>query len=209
MKKQWLLFLVLGLCFSIKTTFSQVQTTPIDSTFYKEVKSNSVDSATFAKKQLPTYDGKGIPVDVQRDLSDTLSVLPGTHGKLRVPRYFEPFTYEKISGFLHKGTSSSIIAYEYPGAAFTAITNQMSDSTFSKQGAELIEILDLKRSDGSPAKAYVVRIKTKTAPVIRIMYFTGNYQTTYYLIANIPEVVSNLLRNVILESFKTLEFKID
>jgi len=206
MKKLCLLFLVIGLCFTNKTSFSQIQTTTIDSTFYKEVKANTVDSATFARKQAPTYDSKGIPVDVQRDLSDTLSILPGTHAKLRVPRYFEAFTYEKFSGFLHKGTSTSIIAYEYPGAAFTAITNQMSDSTFSKQGAELIEVLDLKRSDGSPAKAYIVRINTKTAPVIRIMYFTGNYQTTYYLIANIPEVVSNLLRNVILESFKTLEF---
>jgi ribosomal protein S17E len=38
------------------------------------------------------------------------------------------------------------------------------------------------------------------------MYFTGDYQTTYQLMANIPEIVSKLLRNAVLESFKTLEY---
>ncbi len=158
------------------------------------------------KAQTYVYDSTGIPVDLAKDLNDTLTPLPNTNAKLRLPRYFEPFANGKIVGFLHKGTSSSIIAYEYPGKAFTALTSKISDTTFSKQGAELLEVLTLKQNDGSPATAYVLRFKTPTAPVIRIMYFTGDYQTTYYLIANVPEVVSKLIRNVILASFQTLEY---
>ncbi|HNX87535.1 MAG TPA: hypothetical protein PKH58_00510 [Paludibacteraceae bacterium] len=204
MKKQF--FIIFTLCLSFTTAFCQVQTTPIDSTFYKQVQSGSGNSTEFTLKPTTTYDSIGIPVDVNRDLTDTLTLLPGTHAKLKLPRYFEPFTYEKFSGFLHKGTSTSILANEYQGMAYTTMTSQLTDSTFSKQGAELLETFDLKQVDGTPAKVFIMRIKTKTAPVIRIMYFAGNYQTTYNLIANIPEVVSNLIRNVILESFRTLEY---
>jgi hypothetical protein len=152
------------------------------------------------------YDSTGIAVDIAKDLSETPVELPGTRAKMRLPKYFEAFAFENKSGFLHEGTSSSILSYEYPGVAFTSITNQMSDSTFLQQGAELLEVLDIKQADGKIGKAYIVRFETPTAPVIRIIYFTGDYQTTFYLIANIPEVVSKLLRNVILESFKTIEF---
>lgn len=152
------------------------------------------------------YDSLGISVDKNLDLNDSLTPLPGTNARMRLPRYFEPFTFEKFNGFLHKGTSTSIIAFEYKDVAFTMMTQGLNDSVFIKQGAELLETLDLKQNDGSPAKAYIMRFKTQTAPVIRIMYFTGNYHTTYYLMANIPEVVAKLIRNVILTSFQTLEY---
>lgn len=162
--------------------------------------------AGIAQVQTPVYDSIGIAVDIKKDLNDTLTALPNTKAKIRLPRYFESFTNGKVTGFLHKGTSTSIIAYEYPGTAFTALTNSISDTMFSKQGAVLLETLQLTGMKGTPATAYIIRFQTKTAPVIRIMYFTGDYQTTYYLMANIPEVVSKLIRNVVLESFKTLEY---
>jgi hypothetical protein len=160
----------------------------------------------FAQVQTPVYDSVGIVVDLAKDLNDTLTAIPNTNAKIRLPRYFDSFSNGKVTGFLHKGTSTSIIVYEYPGTPFTALTNSITDSVFIKQGAVLLETLQLKARNETPAIAYVIRFQTKTAPVIRIMYFTGNYQTTYYLIANIPEVVSTLIRNVILESFKTLEY---
>ena len=206
MKNLFCITLTIGFCFLLNTAYTQVQPTTIDSTFYNQVKSSSDNSTEFTLKPNTTYDSIGIPVDVRKDLCDTLTLLPGTHAKIRLPHYFEPFAYEKFAGFIHKGTSTSILANEYPGTVFTTITSQITQSTFTKQGAELLEEFDLKQTDGRPAKVYIMRFKTKTAPVIRIMCFTGDYQTTYNLIANIPEVVSNLIRNVILESFRTLEY---
>ena len=154
----------------------------------------------------PMYDSVGIKVDPKTDLADSLTAIPDTKATIRLPRYFESFSNGKVSGFLHKGTSSTIVINVYQGVAYTSMTAKLSDSVFAKQNATLLQSFETKQNNGDPAMVYIIRFQTKTAPVIRIMYFTGNYNTTFYLSANIPEVVSKLLRNVILASFQTLEF---
>jgi hypothetical protein len=165
-------------------------------------------SFVYSQVQRPVvvYDSTGIAVNISKDLNDTLTHLPGTKARIRLPRYFEPFAYENFIGFIHKGTSTTITAFEYPGMAYTAYTSRISDSLFAAQGVELLEVLDMKQNDGRSAKAFIVRFKTKTATAIRIMYFTGDYQTMYYLVANVPESVSNMIRNALLVSFQTLEY---
>jgi hypothetical protein len=112
---------------------------------------------SYSQVQTYVYDSSGISVDITKDLNDTLTTLPGTHAKMRLPRYFEPFAYEKTVGFMHKGTSANIIAYEYPGVAFTALSSQMNDSVFIKQGAELLEVLKLMGTPPLPISSVFKR----------------------------------------------------
>jgi len=161
---------------------------------------------SFGQTQPHYLDSVAVHVNIDKDLTDSLTTLPNTHAKLKLPKFFEPFKMDKHEGFIHRGTSTTILGFEYPGTPFTALTKSLSDSTFSSQGAELLQIMQFKLSDGREATAYILRFKTSTADVIRIMYFTGDYQTTYYLIANIPEVVVKLISSVILSSFQTLEY---
>ncbi len=152
------------------------------------------------------YDSIGVRVDVTADLSDTLTTLPNTHAKIRLPKFFEYFAYKEFKGYMHKGTSSTIIAYEYPQTSVLSYVGSLNDSVFKAKGMEIIQVFSQKQNNGDEAKIYVVRMHADDVPVIRIMCFTGNYNTMYYLMATVPEAVSKLLRNVVLASFQTLEY---
>ncbi|MHC1705925.1 MAG: hypothetical protein AB9842_00245 [Bacteroidales bacterium] len=152
------------------------------------------------------YDPAGIPVNIARDLNDTLSQLPGINAQMRLPRYFVPFEYGQNVGFIHPATSTTLFVREYPGTAFLAYTSTITEELFTSQGAQLLEQFDARQSDGGLAKVYIMRFSTNEGDGIRIIYFTGNMQTMYYILANTPEVVSTMVRNVLLESFKTLEY---
>lgn len=152
------------------------------------------------------YDSIGVKVVEADDLNDTLTELPNTKARIRLPKFFDHFSYKGFNGFIHKGTSTTIMAFEYPQTSVLTYTGTLSDSLFKAKGMEVLQVFSQKQKNGDDAKIYVVRLYAEQVPVIRIMCFTGNYNTMYYLLANVPEAVSKLLRNVILASFQTLEY---
>jgi len=161
---------------------------------------------TYSQMPEAVYDSTGIPADFVKDLNDTLTEIGGLQARIRLPRYFEPFALEGNAGFIHEGSGTSILAFKYPGIVYTAYTAMLNASTFSEQESVLLEKLYLTQYDGKSAIAYVLRYQTELGSGIRFMYFTGDLQNMYYLVASTPEVVSTMVRNVILMSFRTLEY---
>lgn len=144
---------------------------------------------------------------IKKDLDSVYSELINTGAKLKLPLYFEPFVQGEYYGYMHGGTATTIMGQMMDSTAFLAVTANLNKEVFSKQGAELIEELDLKTIEGRPAKMYVIRFMAEKVPINRMMFFTGDMQNTLLLTANYPELFASLLRDVILTSFMTVQYK--
>lgn len=144
---------------------------------------------------------------IKKDLDSVYSELINTGAKLKLPLYFEPFVQGEYYGFMHSGTATTIMGQMMDSTAFLAVTANLNKEVFSKQSAELIEELDLKTIEGRPAKMYVIRFMSEKVPINRMMFFTGDMQNTLLLTANYPELFASLLRDVILTSFMTVQYK--
>lgn len=144
---------------------------------------------------------------ILKDLDSTYTEFINSGASIRLPMHFEPFTQNEHNGFIHVGTASSIMAQMIDSTSFISVTANMTKEVFLKQGAELITEIDLKTEEGRPAKAYILRFVVNDVPINRIMFFTGDYESTLLLTANYPELFAGLLKNVFLASFLTVQFK--
>lgn len=142
-----------------------------------------------------------------KDLDSVYTEFTNSGASLKLPLHFVPFSQNNYSGFIHTGTASTIIAQVIDSASFLSVTANMNAEVFIKQGAELISEIDMKTEEGRPAKAYILRFTIDNTPINRIMFFTGDYQSTLMLTANYPELFAGLLKNVFLASFLTVKFK--
>ncbi|PLW93217.1 MAG: hypothetical protein C0592_06775 [Marinilabiliales bacterium] len=144
---------------------------------------------------------------ISKDLDTVYTEFINSGASIRLPLHFEPFTQGQYEGFIHKGTASTMIAQFIDSASFISVTTNMNEETFLKQGAELISEIDLKTNEGRQAKAYIIRFTVKETPINRIMFFTGDHQSTLLLTANYPELFAGILKNVFIASFLTVKFK--
>lgn len=144
---------------------------------------------------------------IAKDLNPEYSELINTGASMRLPLYFEPFTQGQYTGFIHKGTASTIMGQRMDSVTFMSVTANLNKEVFLKQGAELIEELEMKTLEGRPAKLFVIRFMADKTPINRMMFFTGDHQNTLLLTANYPELFSSLMRDVFLSSFMTVIIK--
>lgn len=143
---------------------------------------------------------------IEKDLDTAYSEIVNTGAKLRLPLYFTPFSQEDHYGYVHIGTASTILGQKMDSTAFFSVTTNLNKEVFLKQGAELIEELDMKTLEGRPAKMYLLRFTADKTKINRIMFFTGDLNSTLLLTANYPELFSELLKDVILSSFITVQY---
>lgn len=160
-------------------------------------------TAVFAQNYTDTLKSK---LYIEKDLNAEYSEIMNTGAKLRLPLYFEPFNQENHYGYIHKGTASTIIGQKMDSTAFISVTANLNKDVFLKQGAELVEELELQTLEGRPAKMYIIRFMADKTPVNRIMFFTGDHQSTLLLTANYPEIFAEILKDVILSSFITVQY---
>lgn len=145
---------------------------------------------------------------ISKDLDTVYSEFINTGASIRLPMYFELFTQDKYTGFIHKGTASTILAQRIDSTSFLSVTENLTQEVFLKQGAELIYELEVQTNEGRQAKFFIIKfITTNDVPINRIMFFTGDHQNTLLLTANYPEFFAGLMKNVFIASFMTVKFK--
>ena len=144
---------------------------------------------------------------LDKDIDSIYSEFPETMLQIRLPKYFEEFRSESISGFMHKGTAASIVAFEYEGSPYVLANDTLSQANLTSQNVMLVGSEESKTYEGYPCKFYFVSFQVDNVDVIRIMFFTGSYQKTVFLQANYPLAFDSVLRKVIMESFRTVKFE--
>lgn len=143
---------------------------------------------------------------IEKDLDTVYSDIVNTGARLRLPLYFAAFSQGEHYGYMHKGTATTIIGQRMDSTAFVTVTANLNQEVFLKQGAELVEELELETLEGRPAKMYIIKFMADKTPVHRMMFFTGDLNSTLLLTANYPAAFATLLKDVILSSFITVQY---
>lgn len=144
---------------------------------------------------------------VTKDLDKKYSSFKNTDVKIRLPLHYKEFSNEKISGYIHAGTASSIVANEMNETPYALVTDSLNKERIEGSGAKLKEQENSETYNGNPAKFYFMEFTVEDVEVIRVMFFTGDYNKTVLLQANYPKAFDKLLRSVIKESFRTVKFE--
>lgn len=160
----------------------------------------------------PTLLGQSQDIDstkhetLYKDINSEYRTIPSTKISLRTPMHFEEFTSESFGGFMHKGTAASIIGFEYPESPYVIQNDTLTQDSFTAQGVTLVGEESSKTHEGLACKFYFVKFQVDNVDIVRVMFFTGTYYKTVHLQANYPLAFDNLLRKVIMESFRTVKF---
>jgi len=143
---------------------------------------------------------------IKSDLDSQYTSLSNTNIKLMLPQHYMLITQGPEQIYVHTGTASSIVWQKMDSVAFVSVTSTLNQETFIKQGFTLKEQFDLKTIEGRPAKVFRLSFTVDNVPMTRLIFFTGDIQTTIMLTANYPDVFAELLQNVMIASFSTLRF---
>ena len=143
----------------------------------------------------------------KQDLDSVYRSFKNTTIKIRTPRYFLEFSNDQVSGFMNTGTAASIVGFENNDLAYAGYYELMAEEAFSKvDSAKYLGVEKVKTLSGKPAQFFFYTFTVDNVDVIRIMFVTGDEKQMILLQANYPLVFDPLLRQVIVQSFLTVEF---
>lgn len=142
------------------------------------------------------------------DLETEYKQFKNTNIRIRPPLHFQEFSSEEVSGFMNPGTAASIVAFEYPETPYIGFYDTIASKAFGQvDNAKLIGTEEARTIGGSPAKFYFYSFKVDDVEAIRIMFITGNETQMVFLQANYPLAFDALIRQVIVQSFLTVQYK--
>ena len=138
--------------------------------------------------------------------------IPNTRTWISVPKGFK--YSERINGFVHLATTSSIVCKEIKGFYFTTIVDNITPESLDRQNSYLKTIEDVKTNDGLPAKLLTIgftlnsndSIKKSTA-FERLMLFTGDMESTVWVTATYPEAVKPFIYEMVRKSLLSVKLE--
>lgn len=142
------------------------------------------------------------------DLDTTYRYFKNTDIKILPPKHFVEFSSGETSGFVNTGTAASIVAAEYKDTPYVGYYDALAEEAFSQvKNAVFTGERSTETYSGRPAKFYFYKFTSKGVKVHRIIFFTGDETQMVFLQANYPATFDALIRDVIMESFLTVEYE--
>lgn len=142
------------------------------------------------------------------DLKSEFKTFKNTNIRIKPPLYFEEFSSDEVSGFMNPGSAASIVAFEYPETPFIGFYDEVASEAFGQaDNAEFLGSEEARTVEGSPAKFYFYGFSVDDVEIIRIMFLTGDKNQMVFLQANYPLAFDPIIRQVIVQSFLTVQYK--
>ena len=159
-------------------------------------------------QSLPTFvDEEQAELYIVRDLEKEHKSFLNTSIKIRPPKHFVEFASEEVSGFMHTGTAANIVGFQYPGTPYAGNYEEFLKSLKEvDQGVTFLGYEKVKTHSGYDGTLCFYTFKVENIDVIRIIFFTGDYNQMVYLQANYPAAFDLLIRQVIIQSLLSVEF---
>lgn len=117
--------------------------------------------------------------------------VPNTKVSLIPPEHF--IFVDKIPGYIHPGTSSSIQVKEIKGTSWPILDKAMTPEHFESQGVKFISRQEITLHSGLTGVMYTLSFNSKGAEFERIMLFAGDYDYTIWLNANYPVLLKKTI----------------
>ncbi|MCX7861710.1 MAG: hypothetical protein N2449_01800 [Bacteroidales bacterium] len=126
-----------------------------------------------------------------------------------------PYSYkysERINGFIHLATTTSITCTEIKGFHFTRVVENITNEKIAKQNATIKSIEDVQTTAGFPAKMVTISFSLpskeagKEIPFERLMLFTGDLNNTVWVNATYPEAVKPFVYEMVRKSLLSVKY---
>ena len=131
--------------------------------------------------------------------------IPGTSIKMIGPEHF--MLSEKVPGFIHIGTSSSIQVNEIKGTSYIMIEEAMTEDAFKKQNVKFLSKSEVELHNGTSGVLYLVEFEVEKRKYERMMLFAGDYHRTMWINASYPLSTKELIQEILLSSILTAQFE--
>lgn len=162
----------------------------------------------FSQNTINTKDTVTASLKINSDLDTVYRSFNNTNMRILPPKGFVPFSNGRVSGFVNTGTAASIVGAQYPETPYVGFYDAMAQKAFNKAGnAELTGERSAHTYSGRPAKFYFYTLRSEGVKVRRILFFTGDEYQMVFLQANYPASFDALIRQIIMESFLTVEYE--
>ncbi len=129
--------------------------------------------------------------------------LPGTTISIPQPDGFK--LASDFPGLVHEGTSTTVMAMEKEGTAFTTVAEAMNRDYFNSQQLTLISRESINR-DNHNGVLFTCSFIVDEVKFERVIYVTGDHTKTKVIIANYPEIAKQALESMVKECVTKAEF---
>ena len=134
---------------------------------------------------------------------DPPKMLPSTQADITPPDHFIPA--REFQGYLHPGTSSSILLQEMEGTSFQLIRRGMTPDYFAQEGFRYIGEEEVETVSGMSGVLYRMEFTVQEVQFERLMLFVGDYHRTYWLVGNYPSMIKEQMFEPMKASLLTLK----
>jgi hypothetical protein len=166
------------------------------------------ENKLFAQDPINMNDTVQASVFRHTDLDTTYRYFKNTDIKILPPKHFVEFRSGETSGFVNTGTAASIVAAEYKDTPYVGYYDALAEEAFSQvKNAVYTGERSTETYSGRPAKFYFYEFTSKGVKAKRIIFFTGDESQMVFLQANYPAAFDALIKDVIIESFLTVEYE--
>lgn len=142
------------------------------------------------------------------DLDTVYKQFKNTSINLKLPKYFIEFESDDISGFMNTGIAASIVGFEYNNTPYVGYYDAFAEKASSQvDNGVFLGKKESKTLAGQPAVFYFYSFMLKDIKINRIIFYTGDDKQMVFLQANYPAAYDALIREVIIQSFLTVEYK--
>lgn len=162
----------------------------------------------FSQNQVVIIDTTQTEMYQKADLDSVYRKFENTSIKIKTPKHFLEFSNDEVSGFMNTGTAASIVGFENEEVPYIGYYEDYAEEAFSQVDyAELIGSKTVKTNSNLSAQFFFYSFVVDKVDVIRIIFVTGDEKQMIMLQANYPQAFDALLRQVVIQSFLTVEFK--
>lgn len=116
------------------------------------------------------------------------------------------------STYIYSGAAASISFQQLNGTPYSSVIKGMSSANFESQKMKLITSQEIITLSGFKGMLYETSVSGQSAAkdekveFKRYIFFTGNNDKTVWVTANFPLITESLLRDVIIDCMKSVEF---
>lgn len=112
-----------------------------------------------------------------------------------------------FNGFINVNASATIIAMEIPTKPYVYLDEAIIKTDLESQGASIISREKVKTNNGDSALLYLLHFTASNYPLERVVLLTGDYNKSYFLMANYPRSIHDLIYSYIKDCMLTIQFK--
>ena len=115
---------------------------------------------------------------------------------------------EAFNGYIHFQTSSTILIQYIENANYVQLSESMNDAFFQRNNLKFVSKVPFVTADSVQGIIFTSTFQLEETEFVRYIVYLGDLNNTLWLNITYPVMIEGMVKNVLEESIKSVQFKL-